>query len=167
MRDWQTNALLSAYSGAPFNVTADGTSLNMTGTTQRADQVKQTVAILGGIGSNASYFDPLAFAAVTDARLGTAGYNTLRGPRVINLDFSIYRTFRLAPGMTLQFRAEAFNLTNTPHFANPSANVSNLQLNADGSIRNLGGFSTITSTANTGRDGIDERLFRLGLRLGF
>jgi hypothetical protein len=167
VRDWQTNALLSAYSGAPFNVTADGTSLNMTGTTQRADQIKPTVAILGGIGSNASYFDPLAFAAVTDARLGTAGYNTLRGPRVINLDFSIYRQFRLAPGMTLQFRAEAFNLTNTPHFANPSANVSNLQLNADGSIRNLGGFSTITSTANTGRDGIDERLFRIGLRLGF
>jgi hypothetical protein len=69
--------------------------------------------------------------------------------------------------MTLQFRAEAFNLTNTPHFGNPSGNVSNLQLNADGSIRNLGGFSSITSTANTGRDGIDERLFRLGVRFGF
>jgi len=47
------------------------------------------------------------------------------------------------------------------------ANVSNLQLNADGTIRNLGGFSSITSTANSGRDGIDERVFRLGVRLGF
>jgi hypothetical protein len=45
--------------------------------------------------------------------------------------------------------------------------VSNLQLNPDGTIRNLGGFATITSTANSGRDGIDERLFRLGLRVAF
>jgi len=45
--------------------------------------------------------------------------------------------------------------------------VSNLQLNADGSIRNLGNFTEITGLANTGRDGIDERVFRLGLRLTF
>ena len=40
----------------------------------------------------------------------------------------------------MQFRAEAFNMTNTPHFANPSGNgtnVSQLQLNNDGSVRNL------------------------------
>jgi hypothetical protein len=167
VRDWQTNALFSAYSGAPFSVSADGTSLNMTGSTQRADQVKSSVAILGNVGPGTSYFDPLAFAPVTEARLGTAGYNTLRAPRIINLDFSLYRQFRLSPGVTLQFRAEAFNLTNTPHFAAPAANVSNLQLNADGTIKNLGGYSSITTTANTGRDGIDERLFRLGVRLGF
>jgi hypothetical protein len=167
VRDWQTNALFSAYSGSPFSVSADGTSLNMPGSTQRADQVKSSVAILGNVGAGTSYFDPLAFAPVTDARLGTAGYDTLRGPRVINCDFSIYRQFRLTPGSTLQVRLEAFNVTNTPHFANPSANVSNMQLNADGTIRTLGGYSSITGTANTGRDGIDERLFRIGVRLGF
>jgi len=160
------NALLSAYSGAPFSVTADGTSLNMPGSTQRAD-LKGNVAILGNVGAGQSYFDPLAFAAVTEARFGTSGYNSLRGPRVINLDASLYRTFHLSPGTTVQFRIEAFNITNTPHFANPSANVSNLQLNPDGTVRNLGGFSSITGTANTGRDGIDERLFRVGLRFGF
>ena len=167
VRDWQVNGLLSAYSGAPFSVSADGTSLNMPGSTQRADQIKDDVAILGNIGPGQSYFDPLAFAPVTTARFGTAGYNSLRGPSVRNLDLSIYRQFRVGHGATLQFRVEAFNVTNTPHFANPSANVSNLQLNADGTIRNLGGFSSITGTANTGRDGIDERLIRLGLRFGF
>jgi len=45
--------------------------------------------------------------------------------------------------------------------------VSNLQLNSDGSIRALGGFTEITSLQNTGRDGIDERVFRFGLRLSF
>lgn len=167
VRGWQVNGLFSAYSGAPFNVTSDGASLNMPGSTQVADQVKSEVAILGNIGPGQSYFDPLAFRPVTEARFGNAGYNPLRGPRIINLDFSLYRQFTIAEGMTLQFRAEAFNLTNTPHFGNPSANVSNLQLNADGTIRNLGGFSSITSTANTGRDGIDERLFRIGVRFGF
>jgi hypothetical protein len=57
-------------------------------------------------------------------------------------------------------RAEAFNLTNTPKFGNPGANVSNVQYNADGSIRNLNGFGEITSAS-------EERQFQLGLRLSF
>ncbi len=170
VRDWQVNALLTAYSGAPFSITSDSTSLNMPGSTQMADQIKPNVSILGNYGPGQSYFDPLAFASVTQARFGNAGYDSLRGPRVINLDFSLYRQFKLSGTTTLQFRAEAFNLTNTPHFANPSGaalNVSNMILNPDGSIKNLGGFSSITATANSGRDGIDERLFRVGLRFGF
>jgi len=109
----------------------------------------------------------LAYAPVTGARFGTSGYNSLRGPDTRNLDFSIYRTFRITERINTQFRAEAFNLTNTPHFSNPGSNVSNLQLNADRSIRNLGGFTMITSTSGIGREGIDERVFRFGLRVAF
>ncbi|HET8547958.1 MAG TPA: hypothetical protein VFL57_08140, partial [Bryobacteraceae bacterium] len=75
--------------------------------------------------------------------------------------------FRFTERWNMQFRAEVFNLTNTPHFGNPGANVSNLQLYPDRSIRNLGGFSTINSIRNTGREGLDERVFRFGLRFGF
>jgi len=164
---WQVNALFSAYSGLPFSVSAAGTSLNLPNSTQMADKVKSDVQIIGDIGAGKSWFDPLAFRAVTDPRFGNAGYNTMRGPGFANLDFSVQRQFSLGNRMTLQARAEIFNLTNTPHFANPNANVSNLQLNADGTIRNLGGFSSITSTANSGRDGIDERVVRVGVRLGF
>jgi hypothetical protein len=53
-------------------------------------------------------------------------------------------------------------MLDTPRFNNPGGNVSNLQLNPDGSIRNLNGFSEITGTS-----GGSERLMRLGLRLGF
>jgi hypothetical protein len=67
----------------------------------------------------------------------------------------------------MQFRSEVFNLTNTPHFSNPSANASNLQLNSDGTVRSLGGFTTITSTSGIGREGVDERVFRFGVRFGF
>src|SRR5262245_7981630 len=164
---WQVNALFSAYSGTPFSVTAAGTSLNLPNSNQMADRVKSDVQILGDIGAGKSWFDPLAFRAVTEPRFGNAGYNTMRGPGFANLDFSVQRQFSLGNRLTLQARAEIFNLTNTAHFANPNANVSNLQLNADGTIRNLGGFSSITSTANSGRDGIDERVVRVGVRLGF
>ena len=163
---WQTNGLLAIYSGTPFSVSASGTSLNATGNTQRADQVKDQVDILGGTGRGLSWFDPLAFAPVTAARFGTAGYNTVRGPGHVNLDLALVRNFQL--GRTgVQFRAEALNATNTPHFSNPGANVSNLLLNPDGSIRSLGGYTEITSTTGTGREGIDERVFRLGLRVRF
>ncbi|MBL8177201.1 MAG: TonB-dependent receptor [Bryobacterales bacterium] len=166
-RGWQLNGIFSASSGTPFNVSASGTSLNSPGNTQRADQVKDKVAILGGAGRGLSYFDPFAYRAVTDARFGTAGFNRLRGPGVVNLDLSIFRNFDVSERIKVQLRAEAFNSTNTPHFGNPGTNVSNLQLNPDGSVRNLGGFTEITSLANTGRDGIDERVFRLGLKISF
>jgi hypothetical protein len=114
-----------------------------------------------------SYFDPFAFAPVTDARFGTAGFNTLRGPGLANVDLGLFREFAISERFKLQVRAEAFNFTNTPHFANPGTNVSNLQLNPDRSIRNLGGYTEITGLANTGRDGIDERVFRIGARFTF
>ncbi len=164
---WQINGIFSAYSGAPFTVTAAGTSLNAPGSTQRADQVKSEVTYPGGTGRGQSWFDPLAFAPVTAARFGTAGFNTLRGPGHANLDLGLFREFKFGERVGVQFRAEAFNFTNTPHFANPGNNVSNLQLNADGSIRSLGGFSEITNVTSLGRDGIDERVFRFGLRISF
>lgn len=159
---WQMNNVLSFYTGTPFSVTASGTSLNAPENTQMADQVKPSVDMPGSIGRGQSYFDPLAFRPVTEVRFGNAGFNTLRGPGVANLDFGLFREFRLGE-RSLQLRAEAFNLTNTPHFDNPSntgTNVSNLQLNPDGSIRNLNGFSEISSSYG-------ERQFRLGIRFGF
>jgi hypothetical protein len=162
---WQINALFAAYTGLPFSVSASGTSLNAPGgNTQRADQIKPEVEILGGVNS---YFDPLAFAPVTAARFGTAGFNSLHGPGLVNLDASLVRNFKLSERWELQFRGEALNATNTPHFSNPAANVSNLQLNTDGTVKNLGGYTVITSTVGNGREGIDERVYRLGLRVRF
>ncbi len=164
---WQVNNIVSLMSGTPFTVTSAATSLDMPGNSQTADQILPQVRILGGAGRGQSYFDPLAFAPVTAARFGTAGLNSMRGPGVVNWDFGVFREFRLREGIALQFRAEAFNFSNTPHFANPGANVSNMTLNPDGSVRSLAGYTEITNTINLGRDGIDERQFRLGLRLSW
>jgi hypothetical protein len=162
---WQMNQLWSFYTGAPFSVTSSGTSLNMPGATQRADQVKTNVQTLGGAGRNMWYFDPLAFAPVTEARFGTAGYRSLRGPGLVNWDFGIIRSFKVKEGMSIQFRAEALNVTNTPHFANPGTNVSNMDVT--GGVVRTNGFAEITGVTNLARDGIDERQFRFGLRMRF
>jgi hypothetical protein len=166
---WQTNGIFTAMTGLPFSVTASGTSLNVPGTTQYADQVTADVPILGGAGPGATWFDPTAFRPVTQVRLGNSGRNSLRGPRLANLDFGLFRDFALSERLHLQFRGEAFNFTNTPHWGLPSANVSSATFRADGSISNLGGFGSITSTDGSylTRSGMDERTFRLGLRLSF
>lgn len=146
---WQANARFSAYSGLPFTVTAPGTSLNAPFNTQVADQVKPEVAILGGIGQGAAYFDTTAYAPVTAARLGNSGRTALRGPGVVNMDASLFRTFSITERMNLQFRAEAMNATNTPHFNNPASGVGSNT------------FGYVTSTLD------DQRVLRLAIRLGF
>jgi hypothetical protein len=157
---WQLNGAFSKLSGLPFTVTSSGTSLNAPGNTQTADQVKPEVTIFGKIGRGESYFDPAAFAPVTDVRFGTAGRNSLRGPGLTNLDASLFRDFRLTERFKLQFRVEAFNVTNTPAFNNPGATASAPTRAQDGTI-NLNGYTEVTSAAAT------ERQFRFALKLSF
>lgn len=157
---WQTNWILSQYSGTPFNITTSGTSVNAPGNTQTPDQILPTVEILGGHGSGDPYFNVNAFAPVTDVRFGNAGRNIVRGPGTFNLDASLFRDFKFAERYTLQFRAEMFGVTNTPQFNNPGATASNLTRNADGSIRSLGGFGEITGA-------VGERQIRFAAKFTF
>jgi len=162
---WQLNGLFSAYTGTPFSVGASGTSLNLPGSGQTADQVKPEVQKLGGVGRGQAYYDFTAFAQVTEPRFGNTKNNILRGPELVNVDLGLFRGFKVSERVTIQFRAEAFNATNTPHFSNPSNNISNLQRFPDGSFR--GGVFEVTGVNGVGREGIDERVFRFGLRIGF
>lgn len=149
-RDWQINGVFSAYSGTPFTVTSSTASLNAPNNTQTADQVKPEVNKLGGIGIGTPYYDPSAFAPVTDARFGTSGRNILRGPSVVNVSAGVFRRIPVKERVKLEIRAEAFNVTNTPHFSNPTANASN-----------PANFMTITSAVD------DARQLRLGARVSF
>lgn len=161
---WQLNTLVSRYTGSPFNVVADGASLNMPGNQQKADQVGD-VRTLGGYGRGQAWIDWRAFRPVTDARFGSAPLMVARGPGIFNADAGLFRTFAVNERVNIQFRAEALNVTNTPQLGNPSNNISSLNLNPDGTFR--GGVFEVTGTANTGRDGVVQRAFRLGIRIGF
>jgi hypothetical protein len=159
--NWQLNGVFSRVTGTPFTVGSAGTSVDAPGNTQTADQVKPEVKILGGIGRGNSYFDPYAFAPVTAVRFGNTGRNILRGPSITNLDASVFRDFPITERFKLQFRAEAFNVSNTPAFGNPGATATSASRNAAGEITNLGGFTEITGAAAT------ERQFRFALKLTF
>jgi len=156
---WTVNAILSRMSGTPFTVTSSGTSVNAPGNTQTADVVLPAVKILGGHGPNAPYFDPLAFAPVSAVRFGTGGRNIVRGPGFSNLDASVFRDFRITEKIKLQFRTEAYGLTNTAQFANPSATVSNATF-SNGVITNFNGYDNISSSSG-------ERQIRFALKLIF
>jgi len=151
---WQLNGLFAAYSGRPFQLTSSGSSLNMPGNMQTPDQIKETVEYFNKVGDDGTWFDTTAFQRVTQVRFGNVGRNTMRGPGVANLDLSLFRTFKLGSQTNLQFRAEAFNATNTPHFSNPNGSV------------NSSNFGKVTSTQTAIAAG-RSREFRFGLRLSF
>jgi hypothetical protein len=80
---------------------------------------------------------------------GNAGRNILRGDGLIQLDMSLIKTFPVTEKKSFDFRAQVFNLTNTPSFSSPSTNV------------NLSTGGQVTSTRN------QPRLFEFGLKFSF
>ncbi len=162
---WQVNAIFLSYAGNPFSVVSSAGPLNAPFNAQRADVVQPKPKKLGGAGPGQAFYDWTAFRPVTEPRFGTAAFNLLRGPRLVNLDLGLFRNFQITERLRLQFRAEAFNATNTPHFANPSNNIDALRLFPDGRFRS--GVFEITGVRNTSREGVEERVFRFGLRFEF
>jgi len=157
---WQLNGIFTAQSGNPFNVGSNATSLNAPGNSQTADQVKTTVDKPKNVGRGVSWFDPMAFVPITTARFGNTGRNILRGPGRLNLDASVFRNFRVKEKLTMQFRMEAFGVTNTPQFGNPGADASTATRNADGSIRALNNFTEVSSA-------VGERQLRFAVKFIF
>jgi hypothetical protein len=165
---WQVNTFFSYSSGTLVTVTSSTNVLNSPNiSAQFADKVKDgPVEIFGDAGPNAQYFDVSAYRPVTELRFGNSGHGEWRGPSAPNVDMSLFRVFRLGQNKTLQVRAEVFNVSNTPHFGNPNANISNVTFRPDGTIAALNGVGSITTTVRTGRQ-YDEREWRFGARFGF
>lgn len=107
----------------------------------------------------------MASAAGTD--IGNLGRNCLRGPRQVNLDFSIAKLFPIAESRNFEFSAESFNLFNHPNFANPISNLNALfgsggSINpTTGQVLNAGNFGRIISTSN------NPRILQFALKFNF
>ncbi len=169
---WQINGVLSLSSGRPYDMqssTEIQNTNNISGA-ERADVIANPYTA-GPVPSNSdpncaltisqggraadkvrtptTWVNPCAFDNPAQFTFGNMGRNSLRGDWSKNLDISVFRNFTIGESKKLEFRMEAFNVTNTPVFATPSNDVSD------------GNFAHVSSTLNT------ERQLQLALKFYF
>jgi hypothetical protein len=138
---WQTNGILTFQTGFPLALSAQNTS-NSGNQTQRPNNNGNSARLSGPISQRLyRYFDTSVFAQPAPFTFGNVGRTLpdVRRPGLRGLDLSLFKSFRLAERVSLQFRAESFNLTNTPQFGAPTQNLSSVS------------FGVITSQANSPR----------------
>lgn len=104
-----------------------------------------------------NWFNPCAFATAPSGELGDAARAPLSGPRFVNTDFSAIKNFMLPfrEGMSLQFRAEFFNLFNHAQFFLPGGSSGMQDINAPST------FGLIYGTVN------NPRVVQFALKLKF
>jgi hypothetical protein len=104
-----------------------------------------------------------AFQAQTEGTLGNEGVNQVQGPPDRKLDISLNKDFTLRESLKLQFRAEAFNITNTVNFEPPNNQMNNLLPTGFDNTSQDQSFGKITSTSI----GENPRQFQFALKLLF
>ncbi|MDQ2945351.1 MAG: carboxypeptidase-like regulatory domain-containing protein, partial [Acidobacteriota bacterium] len=143
---WQLQGITVLRSGRPFTPTISRDVSNTGIGGQRPNR--------SGSGkldhpTIANWFDKTAFSVPANFTYGNSGANILREDRFKNLDLSLFKQFQINERARIQFRAEAFNLTNTASFAGPGTNIDTAS----------GGLVTSTISA--------PRNVQFGLKLNF
>lgn len=118
---WQLSGITSYQTGLPFTPIL-GFDPSNTGTTGRPNRIADG-SLPSDVRSVSHWFDTTAFTAPSGFVFGNSGRNILRGPNQFNSDVGLARTLRLNERVTLQIRAEAFNIFNTPQFGLPGATI--------------------------------------------
>jgi hypothetical protein len=111
-RNWRINALGLAQSGLPFSVTQTGTQTNSATGSNRPNQVSGFSVANANANAN-QWFNQAAFAAQPANVWGSEGRNLLTAPGMWNFDVGLHREFKPKERLTLQFRWESFDFTNT------------------------------------------------------
>jgi hypothetical protein len=137
---WQANGILTLASGQPLVFATASNNSYTFGGGQHPDVVGNPVLSSGQ--SIYEWFNPAAFAQPANFSSGDLArtYTGVRSDWTKNLDFSLFKNFHLTEKFQLQFRAEAFNLTNTVVFSAPGTTV------------NGANFGVVTGQSNTPRN---------------
>jgi len=162
---WQINTITFWQSGEPFTVFDGQNLINLPNTTQdRPNQIAgqsctvDNPSISNWINLNAWQQQPLGFA-------GNEGARQCYGPHWKSVDLSIFKEFSVTERAKLSFRAEAYNLSNTPNFALPNSTISawSVSRQPSGIPTRAAAFGQITAT----NIGFTPRVMQLALKLIF
>ena len=156
--------------GNPFQASAPGTVSPTTG-----------VACATSVRNRNNWYNPCAFGSplpgsdltgnttVTGAAaqpyLGGVR-NEVYGPGYERVNLSMFKDFKVHEKMALQFRADIFNLFNTPSYANPNSNFNNGGA-ASGVNNNSAQGGEITLPRNFQNYTPDARFIQLALKFNF
>jgi hypothetical protein len=116
---WQIQGIYIWRSGRPFTPTISSDRANTGVGGQRPNRLGS-----GELDNPTveAWFDKTAFTVPAQFTYGDSGGNILREDTFKTLDVSLFKTFRIGTHR-LQFRAEAFNVTNTPSFNAPNTAI--------------------------------------------
>lgn len=161
---WSISGVVSLVTGMPFSV-LDYDNFNNTGESyERPDLVGNPFA---GSSGPANYLHLSAFAAscnwnasdmgcdpiTPNYHFGTSARNGFYGPHYRNFDFSLNKDTKLTERVSMQLRADFFNLFNHPNFANPVLPSFNVLWTQNGINANTGqgqNFFPLTVTPDVG-----------------
>ncbi len=121
---WQLNGIATLLSGFPFTPQI-GANYSGDGDTRNPDRPSLNPAFTGPVvlGNPGQWFNPAAFIHPTAGTYGDLGRSVYLGPGLAEADVSVTKLTALKENVSLQFRAEFFNLLNRSNFGTPNATV--------------------------------------------
>jgi hypothetical protein len=117
---WRLSPIFRVLSGDYMSIT---TNLDRALSGIGNQRVNQILSDPYGDKSVNNYLNPAAFAMPALGALGNVGAGSIRGPGTWQFDAALSRTFQFRESQKLEFRAEAFNVTNAFRMNNPTTNL--------------------------------------------
>jgi hypothetical protein len=131
---WQIGGIVRVQAGDAVAVTqATNNNSSLGFAVQRPNRVANPNEFAGR--TVAEYFDTAAFTAAPQFAIGTSSRNPVRGPGLQDADLMMGKTFRVTEKVNAEFRAEVFNVSNTPPLNDPNGSFGSA---AFGSITSAG-----------------------------
>jgi hypothetical protein len=122
LKGWQLNTILAWNAGQPVTP-LNATSLSGTNQLSGGDRPNRIGNPTISGKTIAKFFNTAAYANQTLGTLGNSQRNTLYGPHYRHVDLSLIKSFPIYERLHLDFRAEAFNITNTANFSTPNVTL--------------------------------------------
>jgi hypothetical protein len=123
-KGWSISTVVVARTGFPFNALTFSPSPEFPSSSTRPDLVPgQPFYISNSSAPGGKILNSNAFSIPSTTRQGNEGRNDIPGFGLTQVDLSLGRRFPITDRVSLQFRADAFNVLNHPNFTNPCAQL--------------------------------------------